>query len=92
MSGVPQGTVLTPAFFIIMISEINGKVKEQIVRRFVDDTRISKKIGNRKLFQGFNVARFNIIYEQAKGILMVFNEDKFEQLVNGENGKEIRDK
>ena len=50
MSGVPQGTVLTPAFFIIIISEIDGKVNEYIVRRFVDDTRISKKIGNRKLF------------------------------------------
>ncbi|CAL4197308.1 unnamed protein product, partial [Meganyctiphanes norvegica] len=42
-SGVPQGTVLAAILFIIMIADIDEKVKESIVRCFADDTRVSKR-------------------------------------------------
>ena len=44
LSGVPQGTVLAAILFVIMISDIDENIKECILRSFVNDTRISKKI------------------------------------------------
>ena len=83
-SGVPQGTVLGPVLFLMMISDIDEKVKACIVRSFADDTRISKKIEkatDRDIMQH----DLNTIYEWAKENLMEFNEDKFEQMCHGEN-------
>ena len=67
-----------------MISDIDEKVKDCIVRSFADDTRISKKIENTedrdKMQQDLNT-----VYEWAKENLMEFNDDKFEQMCHGEN-------
>ena len=46
MSGVPQGTVLTFLFLIIMISDIDDNILSSIVQLFADDTKISVKIEN----------------------------------------------
>ena len=82
-SGVPQGTVLAALLFIIMISDIDAGIKECIVRCFADDTRVSKKIekddDKQKLQDDLNK-----IYKWAEDNLMVFNENKFEQLSYGE--------
>ena len=42
--GVPQDTVLAAILFVIMISDIDEKVKNCILRSFADDTRVNKKI------------------------------------------------
>ena len=82
-SGVPQGTVLAALLCIIMIADIDEKVKESIVRCFADDTRVSKKIekedDKEKLQEDLN-----IIYKWAEENLMYFNDEKFEQLTYGE--------
>ena len=83
LSGVPQGTVLAALLFIIMISDIDENIKESIVRCFADDTRVSKKIEkeeDKKKLQD----DLNRIYKWAEDNLMIFNEDKFEQLTYGD--------
>ena len=44
LSGVPQGTVLEPLLFLIMIANINKYVSESNLISFADDTRIYTKI------------------------------------------------
>ena len=44
LSGVPQGTVLGPLLFLIVIADINKDVSESNLISFADDTRIYTKI------------------------------------------------
>ena len=88
-SGVPQGTVLAAILFIIMISDIDEKIKESIVRCFADDTRLSKRIKSeedkRKMQEDLEE-----IYRWANSNKMEFNIEKFEQISHGEtNGIDI---
>ena len=44
LSGVPQGTVLGPLLFLIMIADINKDISESNRISFADDTRIYTKM------------------------------------------------
>ena len=44
LSGVPQGTVLGPLFFLIMISDINKGTTSSKLVSFADDTRVYSNI------------------------------------------------
>ena len=44
LSGVPQGTVLGPLLFIIMISDVNKDILTSKIIRFADDTRVYTNI------------------------------------------------
>merc|ERR1712228_64749 len=66
----------------MMISDIDEKVKESIVRSFADDTRVNKKISSnrdREVMQ----EDLETIYKWARDNKMQFNENKFEQMAHG---------
>ena len=46
LSGVPQGTVLGPMLFLIMISDINKGTTSSKLIIFADDTRVYSNITN----------------------------------------------
>ena len=84
ISGVPQGSVLGPLIFLILIGDIDENVLYSSVRSFADDTRIIKAV------QDVNDASLlqddlNSIYQWSRTNNMVFNDVKFELLRYGNN-------
>ena len=89
ISGVPQGSVLGPLLFIILLRDIDKDIVVSSVRSFADDTRISKSISNPsdiKLFQG----DLQQIYHWAERYNLTFNDTKFE-LVQYGNDKDLKE-
>jgi ribonuclease P/MRP protein subunit RPP40 len=75
-SSVPQGTVLAPILFLIMISDINKNVRDSKVSSFADDTKISRVINNEEDVKVLQ-RDINAIFEWADENNMYFNGDKF---------------
>ena len=46
ISGVPQGTVLCPLLFIILMCDINSGITSSSMISFADDTRLYYDISN----------------------------------------------
>ena len=79
ISGVPQGSVLGPLLFLILIGDIDKDVAASFLSSFADDTRVGKGITSDedvKLLQ----ADLNSIYKWSAENNMTFNSDKFELL------------
>merc|ERR1712002_707910 len=81
-SGVPQGTVLAALLFVIMISDIDENIKKSIVRSFVDDTRVNRKISSPRDKNELQ-EHLNMMYKWARENKMEFNENKFEHMTFG---------
>ena len=79
ISGVPQGSVLGPLLFIIMISDIDEDTQYSILRCFADDTRVTKGISNTHDATQLQTD-LNTIYDWACKNKMEFNNKKFEVL------------
>ena len=82
-SGVPQGTVLGPLLFLIMINDISH-ISESFISIFADDTRLKKVINNEEDLESFQ-EDLEKLYDWAQKNNMAFNGSKFELLRYGYN-------
>jgi len=83
-SGVPQGTVLGPILFLIMINDLGKSVLNSFISMFADDTRVSKVIEEEEDVKKLQ-DDLDRIYEWQSRNNMLFNTSKFELLRYGVN-------
>ena len=82
ISGVPQGTVLGPLLFLIMVGDIDKGICSSTLSSFADDSRLMKMI--EQLGETILLQRDLITVEDwTKENNMSFNYDKFEALRYG---------
>ena len=77
-SGVPQGSVLGPLIFLILISDIDVDLKYAKASSFADDTRIVavENSTSQRVVQ----EELSHVYDWARDNKMTFNDSKFEHL------------
>ena len=77
-SGVPQGSVLGPLLFLILISDIDMELEHAKASSYADDTKVvgSAPGITQELMQG----ELNKVYHWAKENRMKFNDSKFQHL------------
>ena len=76
LSGVPQGSVLGPLLFLILIRDIDQDVTTSFLSSFADDTRIGHGITSEEDVRQLQADR-NSLYSWAVNN-MEFNSEKFE--------------
>ena len=82
-SGVPQGTVLGPILFLIMINDIDKDVSTSSkVSLFADDTRVMRAVSSEEDVEDLQ-RDLDVIYDWQKENNMLFNSKKFEMLRYG---------
>ena len=81
-SGVPQGSVLGPLIFIILMQDIDEGLLYSMLKSFADDTRVMKGVSNVKEASQLQEDLFGI-YDWATLNNMEFNGLKFEVLRYG---------
>ena len=79
ISGVPQGSVLGPLLFLVLIGDIDGEVFSSFLSSFADDTRIGHHISGDEDAEQLQ-ADLRRVYNWAKINNMEFNAEKFELL------------
>ena len=83
-SGVPQGSVLGPLLFLVLIGDIDQGIARAFLSSFADDTRIGSQIAS----EGDSLALqadLNAVYSWTTENNMELNGDKFECLRYGTN-------
>ena len=77
LSGVPQGSVLGPLLFLILLGDIDADVRKAYVSSFADDTRLTYPIDN-EIDVADMQCELDAIYKWANANNSTFNSDKFE--------------
>ena len=85
ISGVPQGTVLGPLLFLIMIADIDKDVSSSKLVSFADDTRLYSGVGD---VTDCDNLQFDLgtVYDWASSNNMFFNSKKFTYVPFSING------
>ena len=83
-SGVPQGSVIGPLLFIILIGDINADLEHSFLSSFADDTRTAKGVSN---LRDVSLLQSDLekVYLWARNNNMLFNNTKLEVLRYGTN-------
>jgi len=87
-SGVPQGSVLGPLFFLLFINDLEDVVKHSRVSFFADDTRVSKQISCLEDCQLLQADLYSII-DWSRCNNMKLHEQKFELLNHLHNKRNL---
>ena len=90
ISGVPQGTVLGPILFIIMIDDLDCDLLYSVASKYADDTRVTARISDLEDAKGFQEELNEKIYTWGPANNMMLNGDKFEHLHVGNNLNQIK--
>ena len=90
ISGVPQGTVLGPVLFIIMIDDLDCDLIHSVASKYADDTRVTATISSLEDAVQFQNELENKVYPWAPANNMSLNGDKFEHLHVGNNLHQIK--
>ena len=85
LSGIPQGTVLGPILFIIMIDDLDCNLIHSLASKYADDTRVTASISKPEDTIQFQNELDNKVYPWAPANKMSLNGDKFEHLHVGNN-------
>ena len=79
INGVPQGTVLEPMLFLVLISDINQNIEESKIISFADDTRLYTPIYSVDDCDSLQ-SDLQSVYDWAHSNNMDFNSGKFNHL------------
>ena len=79
LSGVPQGSVLGPLLFLILIGDIDKDVAHSFISSFADDTRVGHGISNPEDMKELQLD-LEAVYRWATSNNMEFNSEKFEHI------------
>ena len=85
VSGVPQGSVLGPLLFLILLGDIDAGICHSIASSFADDTRVVGHIASVGSMHGMQRDLENL-YSWADQNNMAFNSEKFQLLRYGNPG------
>ena len=88
-AGVPQGSVLGPLLYLILIGDIDQNIALSFISSFADDTRVGRYTEDFEDIQLLQ-ADYDAVYNWAESNNMEFNSNKFELLRHRLRGSTVQ--